>query len=247
MFAATISPEDLEAAFKPVHALVDECKLHVDEDGITVTAVDPANVGMVDLDLPAEVFETYEADAHTIGVPLERFLDTVSLFTDNESPARIMLEEETRQLRLESGGLDCTLSLLDPDSIRKEPEIPDLQLTASVTVPGETFSRAVSACNMVADHLVLGADEGGDFYVNAEGDTDDVHVTMDEDEIIEIDTGDANSLFSIEYLRDMERAIPSEMPVTVEIGPEFPVIITYGVVDEQARIQYVLAPRITND
>lgn len=247
MFAATINPGDLEAAFKPVHALVDECKIHVDDNGVSVTAVDPANVGMVDLELPAEVFDTYEADAHTIGLPLERFLDIVSLFTQNGDPAHIMLEEETRRLRLESGGLDYTLSLLDPDSIRKEPEIPDLNLTASATLTGKDFSRAVNACNMVADHLQLGAEPDGDFYVTADGDTDNVNVTMEEDEVIELDTGNADSLFSIEYLRDMERAIPSDAPVTVEIGPEFPVIITFNLIDEQAAVQYVLAPRITND
>jgi len=34
-----------------VSVLVDECKIHLEEDGLEIRAVDPANVGMVDLSL----------------------------------------------------------------------------------------------------------------------------------------------------------------------------------------------------
>ncbi len=247
MFAATITPTALEDAFKPVNALVDECKVRVDDGGLTVTAVDPANVGMVDLELPDSAFETYEADEHTLGLPLERFIDIVSLFTKQDSVARIKLNEESRTLRMDCGGLDYTLSLIDPDSIRKEPKVPDLNVTAEVTITGHDFSRAVNACNMVADHLRIGSDAVGEFYVEAEGDTDTVDVTMGEDDVLEIDPGDAQSLFSIEYLRDMERSIPDDTPVTLELGPDFPVLIHFKAIEEQASLRYVLAPRITND
>ena len=38
---------------KPVSALVDECKLHLNVDGLRIAAVDPANVAMVDATLDA--------------------------------------------------------------------------------------------------------------------------------------------------------------------------------------------------
>lgn len=248
MFAATITPQKLESAFQPVNALVEECKLHVTPDGITVTAVDAANVGMVDLNLPATVFDSYEATDHTLGLPLGRFLDIVTLFTQKDDPAHIILDEETRKLRLEAGGLDYTLSLIDPDSIRKEPRIPDLDLTAEVVLTGKEFSRAVNACDMVADHLTLGSDSEEEvFFVSAEGDTDSVNLRMGEDEVQSLNPGDAHSLFNLDYLKDMQSPIEKDTPVTIEVGVEFPVLLTFNVVDDQGSVQFVLAPRITDD
>ncbi len=244
MFAVTINPDDLQSAFDPVHALVDECKLHITEEGVTVTAVDPANVGMVDMGLPEPVFKAYEATTHTIGIPLERFLDIISLFGETGEPAYIMLNEQTRKLRMESGGLDYTLSLIDPDSIRKEPKIPDLNLTANATLSGKQFTRAVNACGMVADHIRIGATPEGEFFAKAEGDTDSVDFTMDSEELLDLDPGEADSLFNLEYLKDMEKAIPDGVEVTVEIGMEFPILITYRIIDSNASVQYMLAPRI---
>lgn len=248
MFAATIDPRALETALKPVSALVDECKIQINGDGVGVTAVDPANVGMVDLQIPATVFESFEAQEHTIGVPLDRFLDILELFAkEDDSPlAHIMLDEETRQLRLECGGLNYTLSLTDPDAIRQEPEIPDLDLTAEIKFPGHAFSRAINACDMVAEHLHLGTTSDNEFYVKAKGDTDSVDVGMEADDVLSFEGDEADSLFSVDYLRDMEAPIPGDIPVTLGIGSDFPALINFALIDGEAKVQYVLAPRITD-
>jgi|AntRauTorcE11898_2_1112593.scaffolds.fasta_scaffold01601_7 proliferating cell nuclear antigen len=249
MFAATIDPIELETALQPVSALVDECKMRIDENGVGITAVDPANVGMVDLHIPETMFESYEAQEHTIGIPLERLLDIISLFAKEEGspPARVMLDEETRKLQLECGGLNYTLSLTDPDSIRQEPEIPDLDLTAEVKLSGDSFSRAINACDMVAEHLHIGTTDDKEFYVQAKGDTDSVDAGMSEDDVIEFTGGAADSLFSVEYLRDMEDPIPGSIPVTLGIGPDFPALISFELVDGEAAVQYILAPRIADE
>jgi proliferating cell nuclear antigen len=249
MFAVTISPSDLESAFNSVDALVDECKMHISEEGVSVTAVDPANVGMVDLTLPRSVFESYEADDHTLGLPLERFLNIVHLFSQNDTdaPARIFLNEETRKVRLECGGLDYTMSLIDPDSVTKEPEIPQIDLAADITLDQSDFDRSIKASNMVSDYVMLGATSDGEFYVSAEGDTDDVKVELDGEDLIEINAGDAESLFSLEYLKEINKAIPANTPVTLELGPEYPIMINFLLIDGQADVLFMLAPRISSD
>ena len=49
MFNAIVRAETLQATLDSVGVLVDECKIHLDDGGIEIRAVDPANVGMVDL------------------------------------------------------------------------------------------------------------------------------------------------------------------------------------------------------
>jgi len=247
MFKAIVRAETLLEALDSVSVLVEECKIHLDEEGLAIRAVDPANVGMVDLELSAAAFESYEADGGTIGVNLSRLEDIVGM-ADSGQLVQLDLDEETRKLHIQIDGLEYTAALIDPDSIRQEPDIPDLDLTATVVVEGRDIDRSVRAADMVSDHIALGIDEDDPhFYVDAEGDTDDVHLELDEDDLIDLTPGAAHSLFSLDYLKDMNKAIPNDAEVTVELGEEFPVKLHFDVADGQGSVTYMLAPRIQSD
>ena len=249
MFKAIVSADTLRTALDSVSVLVDECKIHLDEDGISILAVDPANVGMVELDLGAAAFESYEADGGVIGVNLSR-LEDIAGMADAGQLVQLELDEETRKLHIQIEGLEYTLALIDPDSIRQEPEIPDLgdDLSAHVVLEGADLDRAVRAADMVSDHIALGVDTDDElFYVDAEGDTDDVHLELGHDDLIDLDISPANSLFSLDYLKDMNKAIPKDAEVELNLGQEFPVKVHFDIAEAQGRVTYMLAPRIQSD
>ncbi|MCT9095072.1 DNA polymerase sliding clamp [Haloarchaeobius sp. HME9146] len=247
MFKAIVSAETLKTTLDSVSVLVDECKIHLNDDGLEIRAVDPANVGMVDLRLSASAFESYEADGGIIGVNLSR-LEDIAGMADSGQLVELELDEETRKLHIQIEGLEYTLALIDPDSIRKEPDIPDLDLPASVKIEGKDINRAVKAADMVSDHIALGVDsDAGLFYVDAEGDTDDVHLELDETDLIDLQAGEAHSLFSLDYLKDMDKAIPKDAEVTLELGEEFPVKLYFDIAEGQGTVLFVLAPRIQSD
>src|SRR6056297_2831657 len=178
MFKAIVRAERLQSTLDSVGVLVDECKIHLDEGGIEIRAVDPANVGMVDLSLDAEAFESYEADGGLIGVNLVRLQDIAGM-ADSGQLVELELDEETRKLHISIDGLEYTLALIDPDSIRQEPDLPDLDLSSHIVIEGRDINRAVTAADMVSDHIALGVDATDElFYVDAEGDTDDVHLEL---------------------------------------------------------------------
>jgi len=205
-FSAIVPVQSLEDTLDPVATLVDECKLRLTDDGLSIRAVDPANVGMADVSLPERAFESYEADGGVIGINLDRLQDVLSM-GDKGDLVHLELNEETRKLHIEIGELSYTLALIDPDSIRKEPDIPDLDLPADVAFEGSELSRAVTAADLVGDHVSLSADPGEQtFVVSAEGDTDDVDLVLGNDELATADVGEAaESLFSLDYLKDMAR------------------------------------------
>ena len=62
-----------------------------------------------------------------------------------------------------------------------------------------------------------------------------------------IEAGAADSLFSLDYLKDMNKAIPSDAEVTIELGEEFPVKLHYQIAEGMGNITYMLAPRIQSD
>jgi proliferating cell nuclear antigen len=247
MFKAIVRAERLQSTLDSVGVLVDECKIHLDDGGIEIRAVDPANVGMVDLTLDAEAFESYEADGGLIGVNLVRLQDIAGM-ADSGQLVELELDEETRKLHISIDGLEYTLALIDPESIREEPDLPDLDLSSTIVIQGRDIDRAVTAADMVSDHIELGVDEADEhFYVKAQGDTDDVHLELDTEDLIDLVAGEASSLFSLDYLQDMNKAIPKDTEVTMELGEEFPVKLHFDIAEGEGSVTYMLAPRIQSN
>jgi len=247
MFKAIVRAERLQSTLGSVGVLVDECKIHLDEEGMEIRAVDPANVGMVDLSLDASAFESYEADGGLIGVNLVRLQDIAGM-ADSGQLVELELDEQTRKLHISIDGLEYTLALIDPESIREEPDLPDLDLSSTIVIEGRDIDRAVTAADMVSDHIELGVDDGSElFYVKAQGDTDDVHLELDAEDLIDLVPGEASSLFSLDYLQDMNKAIPKDTEVTMELGEEFPVKLHFDIAEGEGNVTYMLAPRIQSN
>jgi proliferating cell nuclear antigen len=247
MFNAIVSAGTLRDALDSVSVLVDECKIRLEEDELAIKAVDPANVGMVDLSLDAEAFESYEADGGVIGVNLSRLEDIAGMGAAGDL-VHLELDEETRKLHIRIDGLSYTLALIDPDSIRQEPDIPDLDLPAEIVLEGSHLDRGIKAADMVSDHIALRVDQEAEtFHIEAEGDTDDVDLELGTEDLIALDGGPAESLFSLDYLKDMNKAIPSDAEVTMELGEEFPVKLHFEFAEGLGSVTYMLAPRIQSD
>jgi len=247
MFKAIVSASTLRDALDSVSVLVDECKIRLNEDELAIRAVDPANVGMVDLTLEAAAFESYEADGGVIGVNLNRLEDIAGMANTGDL-IQLELDEETRKLHIHIEGLSYTLALIDPDSIRQEPDIPDLDLPAEIVLEGAQIDRGITAADMVSDHIRLRVDEAEEaFFIEAEGDTDDVDLRLDREDLIDLQAGPADSLFSLDYLKDMNKAIPKDAEVRVELGEEFPVKLHYEFGEGMGQVTYMLAPRIQSE
>lgn len=247
-FSATVRADILRDALAPVTALVNECKMHVTEGGIEISAVDPANVAMVDLDLDAGAFAHFDADGHVLGVNLERLTEIVSM-ADSDEFVDFDLDEERPKLHIEMGGLSFTMALIDPDSVREEPDLPDLELPGTFVFEGRELSRAVTAADLVSDHIKIVADSEEGVAFDAEGDTDDVVVTIDDDDLLSgrfDDEDTVSSLFSLDYLSDMAQPIDDDCEVSVLIGDELPSMIRYSMADGAVSVLNLLAPRISN-
>ena len=247
MFKAIATKSELESFTDPISQLVEECKVNLNEDGLHVRAVDPANVGMVESNAHAGGFESYEADGGLIGLNVDRFEDVIGMANSGDL-VHLELDEETRKLTIQIEEMEFTLALIDPDSIQAEPDIPDLDLTSEIVLEGRHIDRGIKAADMVSDHITLAVDEKEElFEIEAEGDTDDVHIGLERDDLIDLQVGPARSLFSLDYLKDMSKAIDAGDEVTIELGEEFPVKLAFATEEGNVDVQYMLSPRIQSN
>jgi proliferating cell nuclear antigen len=248
-FSATIEAGTLQDALDAVAVLFDECKINLTPGGWEIRAVDAANVAMVDLELDAAAFESYDGTGGTLGVPLDRFRDAVGM-ADTGHLVQLAIDPETRKLNIHCEGLDFSMALIDPDTIRKEPDEESLNfdVPAMIKLEGRDLTRAKKAADMVADHVQFIVDSTDEqFRVKAEGDTDEVDLELDRDRLEALDAADASSIFSLDYIKDIVRPIGRDTTVTLHLGNNFPVIVEYELGEDAAEVRNLVAPRIESD
>lgn len=246
---AKIEPQKLLTMLGTAGRLVEECKIHLNNNGIQIRAVDPSNVGMTDITLGEAAFESYEVNcnAGVIGTKLEPIVKTANMASGDE-PIQLHLDEETRKLHIEVDNMERRIALLDPDTVREEPDIPDLDLPAEIVIEGGDINRGIDAADMVSDHVTFSVNEQErEFIVSAEGDTDDVSLDLPEEDLIDLTPGKAGSIFSLEYLNDMVKSVPKNAEVTMNLGEEFPVTMEFDLDEGNGTAMYMLAPRIQSD
>jgi proliferating cell nuclear antigen len=254
--------------FRPIDALVDECKLRASAGGLEVTAVDPANVAMVHIEAPAEAFDSYvmdgDADELVTGVALKdlrRCLSEARMGKRTDDPVEVSIGDGTCTAEVERKYERTTVRryseflTMDPDSIRQEPDLPELGLSWSADLDTDALADAIEASRSVADHVNI-AESDGDLVVTGVGD-DDLQATRttfeDVAEAVEEAEGGEKSAFSLDYLEDMTTGLVNAKVdgVTIRWDQEFPIILEFERTDEDDQILYegqmMTAPRIQSD
>lgn len=244
MFDAQITASTFATVVDTAEVLVDECKITLDSEGLQIRAVDPANVGMVDIQVDQSAFTNYECDNEVLGVDLSRLSDFIGV-AESDDLVNFELVEDTGKLQIRTAGFKGNMALIDPGSIRDEPTIPDLDFPAEVVLTGRDLSRAVEAATMVSDHITIGVDEeDATMYFLADGDTDSVDFRLSEEDVASFNAGPAESIYSLDYLSDVVKSIPSQSEVTTKIGSDIPILFSVVLGDSDIAVTYVLAPRV---
>lgn len=246
-FQAAIKGGEIKDFVSTLRAIVDEAKITITPDGLATRAVDPANVAMYDIELSTAAFESYDATEGILGVNLERLEEVLKLANKGDL-VQLVFDTKTFKLGIHVDGVEFTMACIDPDSIRAEPDIPDMDLPASVTAESDDLSRGVKAADMVSDHIRLHLNEDArTFNIVAEGDTDDVTFELKESDVSEMVVAEANALFSLDYMKDLVKEIPKGEEATLTFGSDFPVMMDYEFADGDGTVLSMLAPRIQSD
>lgn len=256
--------------------IVDEARLHVDEDGLTITAVDPANVALIDLHAPASGFEDYEVDGeHVVGLNLDRFTDAINWARKrggDGDPVAVELLDDPVRLRVTVTREDQSVRrvsewfTLDPAKIREEPETPDITLPNYATPSVRALRDAVTAVDAHHDRVYVSRDETDLLLATTpDGDTtptdsDDNEFSTDVQDAVRFlntawDTRDEDaqeadsSLFSLDYLTDIAQSLKTAKAdrVTIKWADEFPTRLAFEYEDWGFSGHFMLAPRIQSE
>lgn len=233
-------PKLLSDAVNIISELVTEVRIKLLEDGLSIIAVDPANVAMVIFKLPKESFSQYEAGGEVWGVNLS---DLKGILKRASSSSSVVLEQVENKLKIsifDKVKRVFNMALIDVDSEDKNE--PGLEFSCKVELNSKDFAQAVEDCSVVADSASLVAGNGF-FIVEGVGSLNSARAEFSGDEAsIE---GIGKSKYSLEYLMKFIKSGKLSEKVELNFSDDYPLRINFA--GEAMGIGFVLAPRVEND
>src|SRR6056297_3404099 len=98
MFVKLEKPAILSKAIDIISELVTEVRLKVNEYGMSITAIDPANVAMVNFKLPKSSFSEFKSEKEVLGINLDDFK---RILKRAGSKSVLVLEKKENQLSIQ--------------------------------------------------------------------------------------------------------------------------------------------------
>jgi proliferating cell nuclear antigen len=245
MFNAKVKSEVLKGIIDVTSPLVNEVKFNITPKGISLRAVDPAHVAMVDLQINDKAFEEYKATEMELGVDMDK-LGGIMRLSSADDMVSLEYEEDSNRLVIKIGNLVRRMGLIDTAGM-PDPKMPNLNLPAKVVLKASELNQGVRASEAVSDHLALTVNKDN-FELYAEGDTDTVNLKLPKDLVIDLNTASkCKSLFSIDYFSNMIKPVRGEDPITIMIGNDNPIKVEFDIADKKGHVIYLLAPRIESE
>lgn len=247
------------ATIKPylnvIRTVENEAKIHVTEDGLQTTVVDPANVFMVDVSVPADAFEDYEVFSEaTIGGAVKEMQRSVRRARKGHSDELTLSIQERELTATVSRGYEnnevvsqSRMDLIDPDAIRTEPDFPDLDIPVDITVDTapfmDAFAYGIESAERARFETKAVNQHAAALYIGGETDIRSDHAAIGDIETEAYVSG----LYSTDYLSDLQEGLNyiGAEELRLRLGDSFPMFVSAE--NESIAAEFVLAPRVERD
>lgn len=246
MLQATIKTQYLGEMINAIASVVTEFRLHVQEDGIRMAAVNSQNIVMVSVVLRKDAFKSFTATPGELGIDVPKVKAILAAMPD----ALVDLGatgNDGVQFDWVPSNPDCfdshqyIMKTLATTPIRPDPNPPTLALDATLIVSSDSLLAALTAVHHHTEKVVLILNkENQTFSLSGSGDGIKVRIQGPVSPV----TVTARSLFSLDLLLDAVKAIPKGRNINIAFAEDRPVKLTYSIADGHGEVMYLMAPRI---
>jgi proliferating cell nuclear antigen len=228
----------LSKAVDLISELVTEVKIRLNEYGLSITAIDPANVAMVSLRIPKKAFSEFDTGNESLGVNLDSLKRILK-----RSSGPLSLEKKENLLYIQMDDRikrNFILSLIDIET--EDKEIPNLEFSSKVELQSEDLIDSVEDCGVVADACSFIIKEEK-FIIEAKG-LNSTRTEFSGDEA-SITAEPCKARYSLEYLQKFIKASKLTDKTTLNFADDHP--LRMDVKTENMEISFILAPRVETE
>ena len=244
MFLKLDNPKLLYDSISLLSELVLEVKAKITKQGFEITAIDPANVALVSLKIPAKVFSRYEFDKEQeLGLNLEDLKQVLRRAAPSSS---LVIERKDNTLNLkirEKSKRDFSLALINIEA--EEKEIPKLNFSSKIELDSASFAESISDASIVADSCSLSASENL-FLIEAKGTLNSARTEFNTDEIKINTQENSKAKYSLDYLVKFAKATKLADNIIINFSTDYPARFDF-INKEGIELSFILAPRVEEE
>ena len=237
------NPVLLSKVVELISALVIEVKFKIDSSGMSVIAIDPANVAMVRFFLSKDAFSQFELDKskqEIWGVNLEELkkilrragIKSSLIFKREENRLSIEMPDKIKR--------NFTLNLIDIKS--EDKEMPNLEFSARVEMNSSDLIDAVEDCDVVADACSF-IIENNNFVIEAKS-LNSARSEFSGDEV-NIKAENCRARYSVEYLEKFIKGSKLCDKTVLNFANDHPLRMDLKI--ENMELNFILAPRVESE
>lgn len=239
-------PRLLAEPISIISELVQEVRAKIGKEGIEINALDPANVALASLKIPASVFSQFDVREEILSLNIEDLKQVLrrtpansSLIIkkeDNENLLHIEIQDKGKKLSKRS----FSLALMNAEEDEKKRQ--DLSFATEVVLNSGLFSEAVNDASVVSDACSFITTKEL-FAIEAKG---SLHKSRTEfsDKEAKLNTINAGAKYSLEYLQKFIKADKISDNVTIKFSTDYPLRLDFK---DKVELSFVLAPRVEED
>lgn len=238
------TPEILSKAIELISELVTEVGIIVNEYGLSITAIDPANVAMVGFKLPKKAFSLFEAKDEVLGVNLDNLKRILKRCGSNSS---VILEKRDNFLSIQiqdriRRNFSLSLIEIEGEGIDFISKVEKMEFGSRIRLNSTDLIASVEDCAVVSDACSFILKEGK-FKIEARG-LDSAMSEFSGDEA-EIEGEESKAKYSLDYLQKFIKGAKLCEKVTLDFSNDHP--LKMEIKTENMELGFVLAPRVETE
>ena len=224
-----------------ISEMVLEVRIKVNNEGLSISAIDPANVAMILFKLPADAFSELEVEKEEVlGVSLDNLkavlrrvkAGSVLAMEKEENMLKIIIQDKIRK--------EFSLALIDVEGDEKP--IPSLNFVSKIEMTSVDFSEAIEDCNVVADSCSF-VSAPDNFVIQGKGNLNSFKSEFSDE--VNIQAEEATSKYSLEYLQKMIKGTKLTDKVVLNFGNDYPLKLEFNT--PKVSLSFILAPRVETE
>jgi len=225
-----------------ISELVLEVRIKVDKEGMSIIAIDPANVAMVSFKLPNTAFSEFEIEnEELLGVGLDSLK---AVLRRCSTKSVLILKKDENLLKIEIADKikrEFKLALIDIES--EEKPIPNLEFTSRIEMASSDFAEVIEDSSVVADSCTF-ISEPDRFLIQGKGSLNSFKSEFSSDEV-NIQAQQAQSKYSLEYLQKIIKATRITEKTILNFSTDYPLKLEFNT--PFIELSFILAPRVETE
>jgi proliferating cell nuclear antigen len=234
------SPVFLSKAIELISELVTEVRIKVNDLGMRIVAIDPANVAMVGFKFPRSSFSQFDVQDDVWGVNLDSLKQILRRCSPRSS---LVLEKKEGFLNIQIHDRirrNFNLSLIEIESDEKE--MPNLEYSSTVEINSADLIDSVEDCAVVSDACSFIIKEGK-FIIEAKG-LNSTRAEFSGDEA-KIEAENCKAKYSLEYLGKFIKGAKLCEKTILKFAEDHPLRMDLNM--GFMELSFILAPRVETE